>query len=454
MTPYAEDTIVALSTPHGYGAIAIIRLSGEKSLEVLNAIFKSSHAIHPNHTIYGKVYQGRQVLDDVLVTYFKTPNSYTGENLVEINCHGSPYIVETVIDLCTRQDARLAQPGEFTKRAFLNGKLDLSQAEGINALIHSKTQAAHRTSRHLLDGRTGQQMQTLRQELIDLISLLELELDFSEEEIEFTPYVKIQQRLAQFTNNIKTLTNSYQYGRLLLDGALVPIVGAPNSGKSSLLNALLEEERVIVSPYPGTTRDAIEESFRRGGLQFRLVDTAGLRDTADTLESLGIQRTYNILSQGDLVLEVIDLTQPLNQRPPTQLPHDGTEHIYVLNKTDIATPQQIAAATRYLNPAPQAQISAKTHAGIHQLADLMVKRIKAKIPMHEERLITQKRHHLALQKAHQALQKAQSAVRNKLAAEFVITDLRWALSAMDEILGKTTNEEILNNIFNQFCIGK
>ena len=455
MSTKNNPTIVAISTPHGFGGISIVRLSGSKSLDIANKIFTSSREIKPHFSTYGQIHDTiyRSHLDSSVITYFKAPNSYTGEDIIEISCHGSPYITERIIDICIKAGARLAEPGEFTKRAFLNGKMDLSQAEGTADLIYSQTKAAHKESINLLEGKTGQTIKGFRKTLIDTIALLELELDFSEEEIEFTPISEIVSTLSDLTEKINRLIQSYNYGKMVKQGFLVPIVGPPNSGKSSLLNAFLQEERVLVSSHPGTTRDTIEESFQKGGFQFRLVDTAGLRKTDDSIEGLGISKTLDNIQKADIILFVIDVTRPFSDFLPC-LPKISNDILIVLNKIDISSEKQIKATAEYFYKQEYVMTSAKKHYGIHEIADIMVLTAKSKAPKADNVIITRKRHRDALSWALNSISESLNNAKKGLSSEIIVVDLRIALDALDEILGKTTNEDILNTIFSNFCIGK
>jgi len=450
-----NTTIVAISTPPGFGGISIVRLSGNKSLDIANKIFTSSKEIKPYRAAIGKIYDidDGSLLDSSVITYFKAPNSYTGEDIIEISCHGSPYITERIIDIFIKSGARLAEPGEFTKRAFLNGKMDLSQAEGIADLIYSQTKAAHKESINLLEGKTGQAIKDCRKILIDTIALLELELNFYEEEIDFTPMSKIISILSALTEKINRLIKSYNYGKMVKHGFLVPIVGPPNSGKSSLLNAFLQEERVIVSPYPGTTRDTIEESFQKGGFQFRLVDTAGLRKTDNSVENLGIARTFDNINKADLVLFVVDITRPFSDFLP-YLPKIPNNILFVLNKVDISSEKRIKTMAKYFNKKNAVLTSAKKHSGIHKIADIMVSAAKSKAPKSKDIIITRRRHRDALSRALSSVFESLASAKKGLSSEIIVVDLRIALEALDEILGKTTNDDILNTIFSNFCIGK
>jgi len=448
-----NNTIVALSTPVGYGALAVIRLSGPESLRIINRLIDTKNPLIPNRVKYFNLYENQTHIDDVLITYFKSPHSYTGEDIIEISCHGSPYIVETIIQLCLNEGAHLAEPGEFTKRAFLNDKMDLSQAEGVNALIHAKTKSSHDTAKKLLEGQVGNTIKELQKELIDTITLLELELDFSDQEIDFTPREKIIYKIQTLHLSISQLIDTYYYGKMISDGIKTVLIGSPNSGKSSLMNAFLQEERVIVSDIPGTTRDSIEESFRRGGYQFRITDTAGLRKTTDKIENLGIDRSLKIIKEADIKLIILDPTQEtVDLTLMEQFKSEST--IFVINKIDIASQHSIDRLKKAYADFPIMEISAKQYINIHQLADKMVNIIKNQEPRDSDIFITIQRHLESLQNASQELSNTLQGIVDGNTSELIVTDLRFALNYLDQILGKTSDDDILNHIFKNFCIGK
>jgi len=446
-----NSTIIALSTPAGYGAIGVIRLSGSKVREIIKPFFADKFSFKHKQVKFAKLFDNQEHIDDVLITYFASPNSYTGEDVIEISCHGSPYIIEKIIDLCLRNGAILAEPGEFTKRAFLNDKMDLSQAEGVDAMIHAKTKHAHDTAKKLLEGKLGTRIKEIKQSLIDTITLLELELDFSDQEIDFTPHSEILDKIKLINIDIQNLIQSYHYGKLIKNGIKTALIGSPNSGKSSLMNAFLQEERMIVSDIPGTTRDSIEESIRRGGYQFRLIDTAGIRDSVDTIENLGIERSKKAIEEADLKLFIID---PSNTNYSEFEPFIDNNTIIVVNKIDISNEKQIKQIQDNYKNFSQIQISAKQHINIHELADLMVNIIKNKEPKNSDLFITIKRHFNSLENLSQELLNTITSIKNNNPSELIVTDMRFALNHLDAILGKTTADDILNNIFANFCIGK
>ncbi|MBN2281314.1 MAG: tRNA uridine-5-carboxymethylaminomethyl(34) synthesis GTPase MnmE [Candidatus Marinimicrobia bacterium] len=446
-----QTTIVALSTPTGYGAIGVIRLSGPESLNIAASFLKRPQQFKHKQVRFCKLYDHDTHLDDVLMTYFSAPRSFTGEDMVEISSHGSPYIIERVLEICIDHGATLAEPGEFTKRAYLNDKFDLAQAEGVDAIIHAKTKQAHETAKNLLNGNLGQKIRKIKNSIIDIIILLELELDFSDQEIEFTQHSVIFDKLSIIQNEILNLINSYHYGKMIKEGVKTVLIGSPNSGKSSLMNAFLNEERVIVSEIPGTTRDSIEESIRCGGYQFRLIDTAGIRDSVDEIENLGIERSLKALENSDIKLLLFD---PANDNKSQFLKYLDKQTIVVVNKIDLYEPKFLNQTYEMFSDFQHIGISAKYHQNIHQLADLMVDIIKNKEPKNSDLFISIHRHLQALEKTAKELQNTLDSIHSGNPSELIVTDLRFALNSLDEILGKTTDDDILNKIFKNFCIGK
>ena len=449
----AKTTIVALSTPPGFGAISIIRLSGQKSLEIAGKLTRPPTPPTPNVVQFARIWKEERFIDEIMLTYFKSPRSYTGEDMIEFSCHGSPYVIESIIDLCLQCGAVMAKPGEFTRRAFFNGKIDLLRAESVADLIYSNTQSAHRESSRQLLGEGGAYFRRLKQRIIQIISMLELELDFSDQDISFMSHGQVEHEIRSIQQDIRILMKTFSYGKMVRAGLYVPIVGPPNSGKSSLFNALLQEERVIVSPIPGTTRDTIEESIQKDGYQFRLVDTAGLRDTNEILESAGISRSRKTIQLADLLLFVVDARSHLADFYDI-LPTKTDEVIIVINKSDIADYKTTLNLQNELSEYKTIVVSAKKRIGIHELSTIMVNYVKGKQPSEEYFVLTQKRHFLELKKMSGFLKHAESSLKHLTTAEMIVIDLRLALSCLDEILGKTVNDDILNNIFNKFCIGK
>ncbi len=447
-----EDTIVALATPPGVGAISVIRISGPNSFIATDRIFRghskisecSSHTIH-----YGHIFSSQnELIDDVLVSVFRTPNSYTGENSVEISTHGSSLIVEKIIALLLEEDTRLAEPGEFTKRAFLNGKLDLAQAEAVADIINSRTDASLRGARNQLDGLLSQKVDSLRELLITTSSLIELELDFAEEDLEFVSLKEVLHNISVIKEELERLLESYSFGRIIRDGVNVALVGKPNVGKSSLLNYLLKEARAIVSEVPGTTRDIIREELSIDGILFRLFDTAGIRSTEDTIEKEGVLRSRAAIKNADIVILLDDATVDFSSDLLQEVLNltDSQRILKVANKVDLK---------KYNQQQYDLGISAKTGEGIDILFEkLKEKALGSQSYSEKSAIVSNLRHFQALKKAKDCLIDAERSIKEKLTGEFIATDLRNAESSLGEIIGKVTSDDILNNIFSKFCIGK
>ncbi len=446
-----EDTIVALATPPGIGAISIIRISGPNSFFAIDKIFSGKKPIQESasHTIhYGKIFEKNQLVDDVLVSVFRAPNSYTGEDSVEISTHGSPLIAQKIISLIIESDVRLAEPGEFTKRAFLNGKMDLAQAEAVADIINSNTEASLRGARNQLDGFLSQKVDQLRELLVNTSSLIELELDFAEEDLEFMSIREVLNNINRIEDEIDDLLSSYSFGRIIKDGVNVALVGKPNVGKSSLLNYLLKESRAIVSEIPGTTRDIIREELTINGILFRLFDTAGIRTSSDLIEIEGVNRSREAVQNADIVLFLNDATIGFSNDLYNELLEltNDDRILSVVNKIDIVKTED----PRYI-----VGISAKTGEGIKALFDKMtLKAIGTKNYSEKSAIVSNIRHYNSLQKAKAHLEGAKRSIEEKLTGEFIAVDLRNAESALGEIIGKVTSDDILNNIFSKFCIGK
>ena len=448
-----EDTIVALATPAGVGAISVIRVSGPQSFWAVDNIFNGKTKIDDaaSHTLhYGDIKnQDDEHIDDVLVSVFRAPNSYTGEDSVEISTHGNPLITQRIIDLLiSTSNIRLAEPGEFTKRAFLNNRLDLAEAEAVADVINSRTEASLRGARNQLDGMLSQKVKELRAQLLNSSSFVELELDFAEEDIEFVNQNELLKRIDSIIIEIDTLLESYDFGRVIRDGVNVAIVGRPNVGKSSLLNYILKESRAIVSEIPGTTRDVIREEVSIEGILFRLFDTAGIRISEDTIEKEGILRSQETVRTADVVIFLEDVEQSesrdlyldlLNFTSPNKI-------IKVLNKIDLFEE----------SPKPtDVKISAKTGEGIENLF-IKLKEIAIGSESYTEKtaIVTNLRHHNCLKKSRENLINARESILKKMSGEFISVDLRNAEMNLAEIIGEMTSEDILNNIFMKFCIGK
>ena len=437
-----NDTIVAVSTPSGVGGIAVVRLSGPDALSIAEKHLSPlpSH-LSPRHATYCRF----DDLDDIIALYY--PQGYTGEPTVELSCHGSLYIQQVLLQILVDDGARLAEPGEFTRRAFLNGRLNLSQAEAVADLIDSVTPAQHRLAVSQLRGNYAQQLKNLRQQLLDLTSLLELELDFSQEDVEFADRTHLYQLLSTLNAQLSTLNASFKMGNALKRGIPVAIVGRPNAGKSSLLNSLLGDDRAIVSDIPGTTRDTIEETLTIDGITFRFIDTAGLRHSDDTVENLGIERTRKAIADAHLILYVHDATIP--QLPTADIDFPDKKVLLLLNKSDL-TPQ-LPTTSHQL---PTIPLSAKTGFGLENLRNAMLDAVRADMPSESDILLSNARHHEALLRVQQALENVTQGLDLGTPADLLAVDLRDALYHLGTVTGEVTSNEILSNIFSRFCIGK
>lgn len=460
-----NNIIAAISTPAGIGGIAIIRLSGNGCIELVDAVFKSfkakklaeakAYTVH-----FGSIIKENVVLDDVLVSVFRNPHSFTGEDIIEISCHGSIYIQQNILQLLISKGASLAQPGEFTQRAFLNGKMDLSQAESVADLIASSSAATHRLAMNQMRGGFSNKLIELRTELLNFTSLIELELDFSEEDVEFANRDHLKEAAHQIESHIKKLADSFSIGNAVKSGIPVAIIGETNAGKSTLLNLLLHEEKAIVSDIHGTTRDVIEDTINIQGLTFRLIDTAGIRETHDEIESLGIERTFKKIEQANIVLWVADcetINEHIEELSQKILPVVGDRKlILIFNKVDIISAERKAEKEKLLlDKIPERVfISAKYEQGTNQLEDLLVK--TANIPEISEQdiIVTNVRHYEALQNALVAIKRVSEGLDLKISGDFLSQDIRECMYYLGEITGQISTDEILGNIFSKFCIGK
>jgi tRNA modification GTPase len=448
-----EETIVALATPAGIGAIGVIRLSGPDAIKIANSVFKGkdltkqqSHTIH-----FGNIVDGEVILDEVLTSLFVAPRSYTRENVVEISCHGSNYIIESIIKLLIKNGARSAKAGEFTLRAFLNGQMDLSQAEAVADLIASNSKASQQVALQQLRGGFSTQLQSLREQLVQFASLIELELDFAEEDVEFANRDQLKKLIYEIVRVISALIQSFELGNVIKQGVNTVIAGRPNAGKSTLLNALLNEERAIVSHIPGTTRDTIEEILNINGINFRLIDTAGIREATDAIEKIGVERTMEKIEQSALLVYVYDAAQitldELNSDLES-LQRPGVTMIIVANKADLLTDAQLIAL-----PVNVSVISAKEKTHIDGLKSTIYhSAVKDRLD-NNETLVTNVRHLEALQKTEQALARVLDGI-NTVTSDFLSMDIKQGLHYLGEITGTVTTDDLLENIFSKFCIGK
>lgn len=453
-----DDTIVALATPPGVGAIGVIRVSGQQALSIVSSLFPSKDlATLPTHTVHvGLLQVGNKVLDEVVVTLFKSPRSYTGEDVVEISCHGSPFVQRQVVDAIVQLGARLARPGEFTQRAFLKGKLDLTQAEAVADLIAAGTQAAQRAALQGLRGGFSAELKQLREQLIQFSSLLELELDFSQEDVTFADRTQLKDLLTRLESATDALLASFKLGNVIKNGVSVAIVGKPNAGKSTLLNSLLNENRAIVSEIAGTTRDTIEEVLNIEGVLFRLIDTAGLRaNTVDQIEQVGIERSYEKMRAADLVLYLFDVADPAEEVKQWAMDaqEQGLRFLLVGNKIDVASADSIRARSAQL-PVSSLFIAAKDKTNLGALKKSMLQEVLSGHVLHENIVITNERHFQALLQVAMALADTKKGIEEGLASDLVALEIRRCLQYLGEITGEITNEEQLDFIFSKFCIGK
>ena len=457
----SSGTICAISTPAGQGGIAVIRVSGDDAFPICNQIFRpaiiqSKDKNQKSEIRFGRIFRGDEILDEVLVSTFCEPHSYTGENTVEISCHGSLYIQQEIIKLLIDNGCRLATAGEFTQRAFLNGKLDLSQAEAVGDLIASTSAAAHRIAMQQMRGGISAELAALRDKLLHFTSLVELELDFAEEDVEFADRKQLKNLALQVETTIRRLAGSFEAGNAIKNGIPVAIAGETNVGKSTLLNRLLKEERAIVSDIHGTTRDAIEDTIVIDGLMFRFIDTAGIRKTCDTIEQLGIERSFQKIEQASIVLWVIDLTNDTEYRLSEQI-SNYKKIILTLNKADLLTNRELMQKTEYYSRLNEDYIviSAKSDADIAMLERKLVE--TANIPQIGENdvIIANMRHYEALILAASAIQRVIQGLDTGISGDFLSQDIRECLFNLQQITGQQiTTEDVLENIFSRFCIGK
>lgn len=460
-----QDTIVALATASGAGAIAIIRVSGPEAIEKVETIFKPINpktiSKAPSHTLHlGYIIDGEKTLDQVLVSLFKGTQSYTGEPTVEISCHGSIFIQQQILQLLLRKGCRMAQAGEFTMRSFLNGKMDLSQAEAVADLIASDNEASHQIAIQQMRGGFSNEIALLREELLNFASLIELELDFSEEDVVFADRTQFKELVNRIEFVLKRLIDSFAVGNVLKNGIPVAIVGQPNVGKSTLLNALLNEERAIVSDIAGTTRDTIEDEITLNGIGFRFIDTAGIRDTKDVVENIGIEKTYQKIEQAQIVLFLIDaskfneseLNLTKNEIDKLKKQHASKQIVTLCNKKDLLSQNQLDILTNLI---PEIIfLSAKQNEGIEELKNQLISFVNTGALRNNETIISNTRHYDALLKALEEIQKVKWGIEQDLTSDLLAIDIRQTLYYFGEITGQVSNDELLGNIFSNFCIGK
>lgn len=463
-----QDSIVALATPSGAGAIAVIRISGEDAIAIGAKVFQSVSgkdlSEQKTHTIHlGHITEDEKVYDQVLVSVFKEPNSYTGENTIEISCHGSTYIQQQIIQLLLRKGCRMANAGEFTLRAFLNGKLDLSQAEAVADLINSDNEASHQIAMQQMRGGFSNEIAKLREELLNFASLIELELDFAEEDVEFADRTQFYELLNRIEFVLKRLIDSFAVGNVIKNGIPVAIVGEPNVGKSTLLNALLNEERAIVSDIAGTTRDTIEDELVINGIGFRFIDTAGIRETKDVVESIGIKKTFEKIEQAQVVLYLFESIkfkaqslEYISEIEKVKNKYPLKPLVVVINKVDLLSTDEIENIRKQLETldVKLETISAKEKTGIEDLKNQLLSFVNTGALRNNETIVTNTRHYDSLLKALEEIQKVNYGMQTNLPSDLMAIDIREALYHFGNITGEVTNDELLGNIFANFCIGK
>ena len=463
-----QDTICAIATAQG-GALGLIRVSGTEAIQLTDSIFKPANPKQklaqqvPYSLTFGCIYDKEEIIDEVLVSIFHAPHSYTGENSVEITCHGSPYILQKTLQLLIDNGGRMAEPGEYTQRAFLNGKMDLSQAEAVADLIASSSQASHRVAMSQMRGGFSKELQKLQQQLLEFASLVELELDFSEEDVEFADRKQLTNLANQIEEVIAHLTHSFKVGNALKNGVPVAIIGETNAGKSTLLNLLLKEDRAIVSDIHGTTRDAIEDTTIIEGQTFRFIDTAGIRETTDQIESLGIERTFEKMTLAEIVLWVIDATQAIqqiNQLSPQITPRIKNKPLLLLiNKADLVEQKELESIRKELEKlsfekAHPLFLSAKKGEGLKELEKQLI--LSAQFPTISKNdvIVTNARHYEALKLALNAIRRVQQGLSDEISGDFLAQDIRECIYHLSDIAGEVTTDMVLGNIFKNFCIGK
>lgn len=453
------DTIIALATPPGIGAISIIRISGKNAVSISEKLFfsrkKKKISDLKSHTVHlGKIKNGKNVIDEVLLTIFKTPHSYTGEDTVEISCHGSSYIQQEIIDLYIQNGARIAKPGEFTLRAFLNGKMDLNQAEAVADLISSENEGAHRLAIQQMKKGFSSDLKELRKELLDFVSLIELELDFSEEDVEFADRKKFNSLIKKIKSELNLLIDSFKSGNVLKNGVSVAIVGKPNSGKSSLMNALAKDDKAIVSDIPGTTRDSIENSININGVKFRFIDTAGLRETDDIIETKGIEKTKEQISKANILIylfDINDIDELEIKKTVAGFSRKDLTLLLVRNKIDLKTKKpELLKNIRKMNII---EISALKISSVEIIKNKLISNINF-INTHTNTVVSNSRHLNALKNALSSLINVEIGIDNNLSTDLLSIDIRKCIDSIGEITGEVTNDDILGNIFANFCIGK
>ena len=458
---FIDDTIAAIATAPGEGGIGIIRISGPKSLEVAEEIFFSMSgkkiSEYPARTlIFGNIKDGDKKIDEVLVAYMKGPNSYTAEDVIEINCHGGFISVKRILELVLSKDVRLAEAGEFTKRAFLNGRIDLSQAEAVIDVINAKTDKAHEVAENQLDGSLSNRIREFREKVTELLAQVEVAIDYPEEDIEFIAYTTLEEKTRELNKDIKKLYETSESGKIFREGLKTVIVGKPNVGKSSLLNSILGENRAIVTDIPGTTRDVIEEFVNIKGIPLKIVDTAGIRETDDVVEKIGVEKSKASFDTADLIIMVVDSSSELSEEDREMLEKvQGKETILLLNKTDLPQVIDEEEVKKYVNEENIIKISALHNEGIEDVHDRIEAMVyKGDIKSSSNVIITNSRHKDALYRAMKSAEDAMRAIEDRMPLDFVEVDLKNIWDYLGYINGDTVSEDLLDNIFHNFCIGK
>ena len=452
-----SETLIALSTPAGRGALAVLRISGPEAFSAVQQVWRGKRlADQKGHSLlFGHLLQAGEILDEVVLSIYRGPRSFTGEDVVEISLHNSTYVIQEAIQLFLEVGLRLARPGEYSERAFTNGKIDLAQTEAIADVIEAETAQAHRTAINQMRGGFSRELQALRQELIDFAALIELELDFGEEDVEFADRTQLLDLLSRVQQSIQRLIASFKLGNVIKNGIPVVIAGRPNAGKSTLLNALLNEEKAIVSDIAGTTRDVIEDELIIDGLVFRFMDTAGLRDTTDAVEAIGVQRSYDRMQKADLILYLFDVSDSNPTEVAAQLDQldaFAIPYIALANKVDLLATPQLPAS---LASIPQViSFSAQNSTDIDQLKRKLVETVQLPSFQSGDTIVTNARHHASLQAAAHSLEQAEQGIHQQLTGDLLALDIRQALHHLGTITGEVSNEEVLGSIFSRFCIGK
>ena len=466
MSINTNDAICAIATASGMGAIAVVRLSGQRCHEIALSIFKSrtrnldKSSIVPNKAYFGDLVDGTDVVDEAIVTFFASPHSYTGEDSVEISCHGSVYIQQKVLEILIARGARLAGPGEFSRRAFLNNKLDLAQAEAVADLIASQSEASHKIAVNQLKGGFSKELRDIRSRLLDITSLLELELDFSEEDVEFADRTQLLELIEEAISHIGRLTESFRLGNAIKNGIPVTIAGETNTGKSTLLNAILGEERAIVSDIEGTTRDTVEETFNIFGTLYRFIDTAGIRQTTEEIERIGIERTFKKMEEADVILGMVDMTKGLEKAISairlivSKVDRQQQTLIVLCNKRDVARDFPCERLLSEFEDIPIEFVSAKDNDDVERIKRFIFNNSSLHSVGANETLVTNIRHYESLRRSKENLEQVREGIMVGLSADLLSQDLRQALFYLGSITGEITNDEVLGNIFGRFCVGK